>query len=1437
MSPSPLEQLKTSYRKLPNEEQRILQVLSVVFNPVNQTDLKDVLSRLNWKSPNGTPLSTLINKQWRVQQLKLNLIRFKSNVLSCTNELVDFLTYQTVDNKTIESIVRASPRPNTNGRYAYSPGAYSSGQDYQYRSELRNAFYLKKYDDLFILLNIENPYSEFNSQRIAPLVDITMKNYDALRFAGLPDQIKFPVLASLASKGQFSLKADPKHFDRLTEHYAPSSTKLAPEIALFLAEQKLFRGHIDHVDTLLSGIENFNSLRLAGWLLALQGDYEQAITLFEQSLILQRKKTRKRKINLTGLPEVFYLLALLKSENPTHHETLQEQIRLSTNTDKYNDSFYIKYLMGDLQQILQGAMKPDESQLLNEQSEHLPPVYFILFKSLIRSWLNLSPIEHDLTYLHKYHKTAITVGVSWYASESLLVLQKFAAQYKLNDKLNNLINTLKPGEINHSPLIDVITPQPQWQRSLIALKNLAQPSPETISENHPHSSARLVWQLENRHGNNFTLSPKEQKIKKNGDWSKGRAVALERLATQLDSFDYITAEDKAICNTIYVYSGYGYYDRDSYELDMEKAIIAAIDHPHIYWTDNPQTPVHIKQRAPELTVTKQGKKLQIDLTPFPNLFDDSADIPYRPLLIIREGAYRLYVVQYSQQHLEVAKILGESGLTAPLSAQSEVVESITAIAPLLTIHSDISVGSKSDAQAIESDPRLHIHLQLIDNAVKLEWYVSPFASFNLNNKTHDTAPSAVHSTAHNTAHNNSTQTETNNLTLNNRPLFRPGCGGETVFTDIAGNSLRATRNLTGEAQLLAQVFKQCHLPCLPNDNEYLCENLEDSLELLLQLKTLSKEVILFWPKGKAIKLPQESKPEHIDIKIGGGRDWFSIDGQLALDNGEVIAMERLLTLLHTSPGRFIQLGETEFISLTHELRKHLEAIARLSHNGKFNPLTAPLFDDITEGMQVKANKAWKQQLAKVSQAEQQTLPVPSTLQAQLRDYQIEGFHWLNRLSHWGAGACLADDMGLGKTLQSLALILTRAQDGPTLILAPTSVCMNWLDEAQRFAPTLRCTPFGTGNRQTQLNNAGPFDVIVCSYGLLQHEASRLADVTWHTIVADEAQAIKNPATKRSKAAMSLSADFKMITTGTPIENHLGELWNLFRFINPGLLDTLDNFNQRFAYPIEHSHDRGAKQHLKQLIQPFILRRMKTDVLTELPPRTEITLHVELSDEEKVFYEALRRQAVEKIQQHHDHPGQQHVKMLAEIMRLRRACCHPQLVVPDSTIPSSKLKLFGATVQELLDNRHKALVFSQFVSHLSILREYLDEQNISYQYLDGSTPIKKRKLAVDAFQRGEGDLFLISLKAGGAGLNLTAADYVIHMDPWWNPAVEDQASDRAHRLGQQRPVTIYRMVASGTIEEKIVNLHDTKRDLANSLLEGSEMAGKMSVQEILKLIIQ
>ena len=320
--------------------------------------------------------------------------------------------------------------------------------------------------------------------------------------------------------------------------------------------------------------------------------------------------------------------------------------------------------------------------------------------------------------------------------------------------------------------------------------------------------------------------------------------------------------------------------------------------------------------------------------------------------------------------------------------------------------------------------------------------------------------------------------------------------------------------------------------------------------------------------------------------------------------------------------------------------------------------------------------------------------------------------------------------------------------------------------------------------------------------------------------------------------MQLKGDFRLLLTGTPLQNHLSEIWNLFQFANPGLLGTFQQFTDRFILPVERDHDTSRQRILKNMLTPFMLRRTKEDVLNELPEKTEITLRVELSDDEQALYDNLRQTAIANL----ENDRKNSLKALAEITKLRQAACNPKLVNPKLELQSSKMQAFLNLVQQLHQSGHRALVFSQFTSHLALVREELDRINaadntrpLEYLYLDGSTSAQERNSLVKKFQTGDEPLFLISLKAGGVGLNLTAADYVIHLDPWWNPAIEDQASDRAHRIGQERPVTVYRIIAANTIEEKIIRLHQNKRSLADALLQDADIFTSISADDVIKLL--
>jgi SNF2 family DNA or RNA helicase len=432
-------------------------------------------------------------------------------------------------------------------------------------------------------------------------------------------------------------------------------------------------------------------------------------------------------------------------------------------------------------------------------------------------------------------------------------------------------------------------------------------------------------------------------------------------------------------------------------------------------------------------------------------------------------------------------------------------------------------------------------------------------------------------------------------------------------------------------------------------------------------------------------------------------------------------------------------------------------------------------------------------------------------------------------------------MGLGKTVQTLAVLLARAALGPALVVAPTSVCTNWLREAAQFAPDLQVHGYHGAQRRELLGRLGPGRVLVTSYHLLVRDLELLQPKSFATLVLDEAQAVKNASAKRTRALRQLRAGFRVALSGTPIENHLEELWSLFSILSPGLLGSREEFRARFLTP--GATAAPPARALARLLQPFLLRRTKDQVATELPPRTEILQTVALSPAERELYEDTRLAIAAQIQRQHDARattgGASHdlrFAALAGLTRLRRLACHPRLLDPTSPIGSSKLERFIELLEPVLEGDHRALVFSQFTSYLALVRELLDQRGIAHLYLDGSTPAAERQQRVDAFQGGAAPVFLISLRAGGTGLNLTAADYVFHLDPWWNPAVEDQATDRAHRIGQDRPVTVYRLVAQRTVEEQILELQRDKRDLASQLLDDSGLVGRLDTDELLALII-
>ncbi|MEE4244274.1 MAG: DEAD/DEAH box helicase [Kangiellaceae bacterium] len=469
----------------------------------------------------------------------------------------------------------------------------------------------------------------------------------------------------------------------------------------------------------------------------------------------------------------------------------------------------------------------------------------------------------------------------------------------------------------------------------------------------------------------------------------------------------------------------------------------------------------------------------------------------------------------------------------------------------------------------------------------------------------------------------------------------------------------------------------------------------------------------------------------------------------------------------------------------------------------------------------------KNQANALTNAKVTSSKLPQELNAKLRSYQKDGYDWLLFLRKYNINGILADDMGLGKTLQTLSLLLAIKQQDydlfsvkkPNLIIAPTSLIDNWLKEIKKFTPTLMTLAYYGSQRKLDLNKIELADIVITSYGTLLRDVTELSQFDFDTIILDEAQAIKNSSTQMAKACFRLRSDHKLCLSGTPIENHLGELWSLFNFLMPGLLGTKAQFDKFYRVPIEQERDHTIQKALNNKIKPFVLRRTKDLVAKELPNKSEINVSLTLDKSQADFYEAVRQSMSEEVQRALANSANRNTLAISNaLLRLRQICCDPRLVSwqKQTNGHSVKLDWLRHNLPELIEEGRKILIFSSFTSMLDIIEQELNTMSFASLKLTGKS--KNRGELVDDFQQGDYPIFLISLKAGGAGLNLTAADTVIHFDPWWNPAAEDQASDRAHRIGQDKPVFIYKLITKGTVEEKIQKLQANKKRLANTLYD-------------------
>lgn len=1383
-----VENLVNKYHKLKPLHKTILEIKAILYKVYGKTDFVQCLIKSKLRTSDGKKLyaphlnpilDELYDKKLLDNQFNCNpLILHRVAILAFSQKNPDSHSNQQI----AKALADYQDSPDFSGTPVYAQDHLRAVHIAVYTNDNTAFMPSNEYDEEFYL-NILESFSQLfydNSLEMDWVKTLT-------------PEIQAYLCCSKLAAYFLTIHQLPPDFDDWLIFYKTHDFSSAPSYIQYLLLQiDIHLGLLETVEDKLKKLPDGLPYKHAteGTLLFLRQQFKAASVHYEIAIKGFKRLYEKRNWFLEDMHGVFYLFILLGEQN--NPIAALNAVKIVLKHSKHDEmAFQLMKVLASLQYGQVNVANQLLEDVVNEsiQSHCEDEISFLAsaLQSLIRYWVKLNGPKVVINAHEKSFKRL--------KNNFPLLAQMYAEVIHIYKDTHQKTNHF----LDHSPFkpfrfLNLLTVKQPWERTIDNLSALISNKPNATHENSKLAQARrLAWFLDPK---SLTIEVVEQKLGKSNTWSKGRAIALKRLYQRDPTLDYLSEQDHKALRGLTQENG-GWYGQIYYNWNKQKVLPALIGHSVIFHKANPGVPLELVKGDLELYIEEQETGYTFSLS-------HKADVASVLLDQMSPNQYR--VIELNQASVEISQLIPTDGLQVPFAAKAQVLDMIHHVKSGIHINSNLEDIA---LPTVASNPDCCLQLLPVQEGLRVSLWARPFEEQG--------------------------------------PYYQPGQGKAHIIAPIMTESgeirTKANRDLVKEQENAQHFIKNC--PTLQrNDNqtsEWYLEDTEDCLELLSELENYGKQrpLRMEWPQGQTLALKKTLSFDNLKLSISSKQQWFEYDGEVQLDDNQVLSMQSLLDLLKDSPGRFVEIAKGQFVALTEKFKKQLEDLASTSDGNKVYHLGASSLRELASEIgDLEHDAGWGEHIKKIKSMAKHSPMLPSTLQAELRDYQHEGYHWLSRFSHWGIGTCLADDMGLGKTVQAIALLLEQAPQGPSLVIAPTSVGFNWVEEFSKFSPSLNVHRLQIKDRDTLIANLGKRDVLVCSYGLLLQIGDLLIDKPWQVIVLDEAQAVKNPTTKRWQVVTQLNGVCRIALTGTPIENHLGELWSIFHFLNPGLLGNLKYFQQKFAGPIEKDKNVVAKRALKKLVQPYLLRRIKSDVLDELPPKTEQTIVVEPTDEESSFYEALRVKALENIShatQANDNGQSQRFRILAEITRLRQACCDATLVEKNIGIASSKTKTCLTMIKNVLDNHHKVLIFSQYVRYLQIIKTALVNEKITLQYLDGKTPVKQRQKAVNAFQSGEGDVFLLSLKAGGTGLNLTAADYVMHLDPWWNPAVEDQASDRAHRIGQERPVTVYRLVMKNTIEEKIIQLHQDKRNLASDLLSGSDMSGKMSEEDLVKLL--